>query len=324
MPDRPRILATRRLPPLVEAALREHFDVQAATSNEALGALGLQRALGAADGVICTVSDRLTAAVLSTKPRRARILANYGVGVDHIDLDAAQAYGMTVTNTPGVLTDDTADLAMTLLLATLRRVGEGEREVRGGRWSGWHPTHLLGRRVTGLTLGIIGLGRIGLATARRAARGFDMQVIGTSRTRPSDDLLAAHGVAWRDRIEDVLMAADAISLHVPGGADTAGMIDARRIALMPPGAVLINTARGAVVDDDALIAALVSGHLGGAGLDVYADEPHVDPRLLGHERVVLLPHLGSATREGRHAMGMRVMASLRAFFAGESVPDVVV
>lgn len=320
----PRVIATRRLPPVVEAELAKRFDFVETRNHEPLGALGLQRALGDADALICTVSDRLTAAVLSTKPRRARLLANFGVGVDHIDLAAARAHGIAVTNTPGVLTDDTADLAITLLLMTLRRTGEGEREVRSGRWTGWHPTHLLGHRASGLRLGIIGLGRIGLATARRAAHGFGMRVVGTSRRRPDDAVLAAHQVEWRDTIDQVLVEVDALSLHVPGGPETAGMIDARRIALMPPGGVLINTARGAVVDTEAMLAALGSGHLSGAGLDVYLDEPTVDPRLLAQDRVVLLPHMGSATREGRHAMGMKVIANLEAFFGGDALPDRVV
>lgn len=318
---RPRVVVTRRLPPAVEEVLRQRFDAVLSPDDQPLGAVGLQRALAEADALLCTLTDRLTAEVLSGNPRRARLLANYGAGVDHVDLDAARAYGLTVTNTPDVLTEDTADLAMTLLLATLRRAGEGERELRGGRWSGWRPTHLLGRRASGLTLGLVGLGRIGLAMAHRAHHGFGMRVLGTSRTRPSADVLQDHGVTWCDRLEALLPQVDALSLHVPGGPETAGMIGAREIALMPPGGVIVNTARGGVVDTEAMIAALVSGHLFGVGLDVYPGEPVVDRRLLGIERAVLLPHLGSATREGREAMGLRAIANLEAFFRGEVPPD---
>lgn len=319
--SRPRVVATRRLPPPVEDALRERFDAVLSHDDQPLGAVGLQRALAEADAVLCTLTDRLTAEVLSGNPRRARLLASYGAGVDHIDLEAAEAYGLTVTNTPGVLTEDTADLAITLVLATLRRAGEGEREVRGGRWTGWRPTHLLGRRVSGATLGIVGLGRIGLATATRAHHGFGMRVLGTSRTRPDAEALASNGVTWCESLAELLPQVDVLSLHVPGGPGTKGMIGAREIALMRPGSVLINTARGGVVDTEAMIAALMSGHLFGVGLDVYPGEPAVDRRLLGIERAVLLPHLGSATREARVAMGMRAIDNIEAFFRGEVPPD---
>lgn len=317
---RPRVLATRRLPPDVEKSLAERFDAVLSRDDRPLGPDALQRALGEVDGMICTVSDQLTAEVLSTWPCRCRIIANFGVGVDHIDLVAARAHEIVITNTPGVLTDDTADLTMALLLATLRRTGEGERELRSGRWTGWRPTHLLGRRATGLTLGIVGLGRIGRAVARRAAFGFGMKVLGWSRTRPSDTELEADGIAWCDSLDQLLIEADAVTLHVPGGDETAGLIDHRRIALMPPGGFLINTARGSVIDTEALLAALSSGHLAGAGLDVHLHEPAIDRRLLGHERAVLLPHLGSATREGRDAMGFLNIESLDAYFRGDQPP----
>jgi lactate dehydrogenase-like 2-hydroxyacid dehydrogenase len=319
--ERPRVVVTRRLPPAVERALTERFDTVLSRDDHPLGAVGLQRALAEADVLLCTLTDRITAEVLSGSPRRVRLLASFGAGVDHIDLAAADAYGVTVTNTPDVLTDDTADLAIALLLATLRRMGEGERQVRGGRWTGWRPTHLLGRRATGISLGIVGLGRIGLAVARRAHAGFGMQVLGTSRTRPAPEVLEAHGIIWRDDLGSLLPHVDALSLHVPGGPDTASLIGAREIALLQPGSVIVNTARGGVVETEAMIAALMSGHLAGVGLDVYPGEPDVDRRLLGIERAVLMPHLGSATREGREAMGMRAIANIEAFFRGEEPPD---
>ncbi|MEO8478274.1 MAG: D-glycerate dehydrogenase [Gemmatimonadota bacterium] len=321
MNARPRVVVTRRLPPKVEAALAERFDVERSKDDRPLGAGGLQRAMERADGLLATLGDRITAEVLSANPRRTRIIANFGAGTDHIDLEAAQAYGITVTNTPDSLTGDTADLTIALILATLRRSGEGERELRAGRWGGWRPTHLLGRRATGLTLGVIGLGRIGLAVCQRAAQGFEMRVLGTSRTRPDEAVLAAAGVEWRETVEGVLSESDVVSLHVPGTPETLGMLNARRIALMKPGSVLINTARGGVVDTDAIVAAMHSGHLAGVGLDVYPDEPVIDPRLLGLERAVLLPHLGSATREAREAMGMCAIENLAAHFAGEEPPN---
>lgn len=322
-PDRPRLIVTRRLPRTVEAALVERFDTVLSTDDRQMNAADLQRALAEADGILCTITDRFTAEVLSAYPVRTRILANYGAGVDHIDREAARAHEITVTNTPGVLTDDTADLTMTLILSLLRRAGEGERQLRGGRWSGWHPTHLMGRRVSGRTLGIVGGGRIGRAVAARAHHGFGMRVLMWGRTQPRHEDLKAIGAEWYPTLDGMLVECDIVSLHVPGGEATERMIDARRIALMPPGSFLINTARGAVVDPDAMVNALVAGHLAGAGLDVYPEEPKVDRRLLGLEQVVLLPHLGSATQEGREAMGLRAILNLEAFFSGTTPPDLV-
>jgi lactate dehydrogenase-like 2-hydroxyacid dehydrogenase len=318
---RPRVVVTRRLPPRVEATLRERFDVVLSKDDIPLDDAGLQRALGEADGLLATVTDRLTAEVLSAYPIRTRIIANYGVGYDNIDLDAARAHDIVVSNTPDVLTDCTADLAITLILMTLRRTGEGEREVRSGRWTGWRPTHLLGRRATGKTLGLIGLGRIGQAVARRASRGFGMRVIGYDPHPPDAERLAAAGIDALASLDAVLVEADVVSLHCPSVPETQRLMNAARVARMKPGAYLINTARGEIVDDEALITALISGHLAGAGFDVYRGEPAVDRRYLGMENVVLLPHLGSATVETREAMGFRATANLEAFFAGDTVPD---
>ncbi len=323
MSGKPRIVVTRRLPRAVEDALTARFDTRLATDDHQFSAEELQRALGEADGVLCTLTDKFTAEVLAAYPIRCRILANFGVGTDNIDIAAAAAHDIVVTNTPDVLTDDTADLTITLMLMALRRTGEGERELRGGRWTGWRPTHLLSRRVSGRTLGIVGLGRIGRAVARRARRGFGMRVLGWGRTMPSVSDLATDGIEPMESLEALLAASEVVSLHVPGGSETDHLINARRLALMPPGSVLVNTARGTVVDTDALITALMAGHLAAAGLDVYPREPEVDRRLLGMEQVVLLPHLGSATREGREEMGFRAVANLEAFFAGRVPEDVV-
>ncbi len=301
----------------------ERFDTVLSPDDHQMDAAELQRALAEADAILCTISDRITAEVLAAYPIRARMLANYGAGVDHIDLAAARAHEITVTNTPGVLTEDTADLTMTLILSVLRRAGEGERQLRNGRWPGWHPTHLIGRRVTGRTLGIVGAGRIGRAVAARAHHGFGMRVLMWGRTRPSPEELQSLGAEWHPSLDGMLVECDIVSLHVPGGDATHQMIDARRLALMPPGSYLVNTARGGVVDTDALIASLLAGHLAGAGLDVYPHEPRVDRRLLGMEQVVLLPHLGSATQEGREAMGLRAILNLEAFFTDRTPPDLV-
>jgi len=321
MTARPVIAVTRRLPAAVEAALAVSYEVRRVPDDLPLTPPAYQGLLGEADGLLCTVTDRITAEVLAANPLRTRIIANFGVGTDNIDLAAARAHEIVVTNTPDVLTDDTADLAMALILMTMRRAGEGERLVRAGRWSGWRPTHHLGRRVTGATLVVLGFGRIGQAVARRAHHGFGMRVLVWGRTAPDAELLRATGATYVPVLEAALAEADVVSLHLPSTPETRGLLDARRLAVMPAGSYLVNTARGDVLDDDALVRALITGHLAGAGLDVYRHEPAVDARLLGMEQVVLLPHLGSATRETREAMGFRAIANLDAFFRGEAAPD---
>ena len=320
---RPRILVTRRWPEAVERRLCELFDATLNTDDRCLSADELRAALRDFDAVLPTVSDRLDASVLSVDAARARILANYGVGYSHIDIDAARACGLVVTNTPGVLTDCTADLALTLMLMVARRAGEGEREVRAGQWTGWRPTHLVGTRLSGKTLGIIGMGRIAIAVARRAQHGFGMKVVYFNRSPVAPAQLAGLDASACARIEDVLAQADFVSLHCPGGGANRHLIDAARLAAMPPHAYLINTARGDVVDEAALVDALQRGRIAGAGLDVYENEPQLHPGLLTLDNVVLLPHLGSATRETREAMGMRVVDNLVAFFDGKRPPDQV-
>ena len=321
MPERHRVLVTRRLPAAVEAALRERFDVTLSPHDTATTAAELQGALGQADGLLSTVTDRITAEVLAAYPLRTRIIANFGVGYDNIDLAAAQAHDIVVTNTPDVLTDCTADLAMMLVLMAMRRAGEGERELRAGTWAGWRPTHMIGRRVTGTTLGLVGMGRIARAVAHRAHHGFGMRVLCYDPSPPSPVALAALGAEPRATLEALLGESDVVSLHCPSTPATRGMINDARLAQMQPGSFLINTARGDIVIDDALIAALRSGHLAGAGLDVYRGEPRLERRYLELENVVLLPHLGSATQETRDAMGLRAVANLTAFFDGKPVPD---
>ena len=318
----PRVTVTRRLPPTVEARLSEHYDVVLNKDDHAFSADELRGALETSDALLSTVTDPITAHVLSTPPLRARIIANFGVGFNHIDLDAAARQRLLVTNTPNVLTDDTADLAIALMLATARRLGEGERELRGGNWTGWRPTHLMGTRVTGKTLGIVGFGRIGQAVARRAFHGLRMSILVASRRPPPEAVTAELKVEWIP-LDDLLERADFVSLHVPANSQTHHLIDARGLRLMGPDAFLINTARGNIVDEAALIDALTRGAIAGAGLDVYEDEPEIPDALLRCPRTVLLPHLGSATIESRTAMGMKVVDNLDAFFEGREPPDMV-
>jgi lactate dehydrogenase-like 2-hydroxyacid dehydrogenase len=320
---RPAIFVTRRLPAAVERELAARFDVTLNESDVAPGAEQLRDALRQHDGVLCTVTDRITAAVLDVEPLRVRILANFGVGFEHIDCAAAAARNIVVTNTPGVLTDDTADLALTLILMAARRAGEGERLVRSDAWRGWAPTHHLGTRVTGKTLGIVGLGRIGRAVAQRAAEGFGMRVLAYTRRPPDESERRRLGAEICASLHELLARADFVSVHVAASEETRRLIGAAELEIMQPHAILINTARGEIVDETALAVALRAGTIAAAGLDVYEHEPAVHPELVRLENVVLLPHLGSATLEAREAMGRRALANLSAFFSGEPVPDPV-
>lgn len=322
--SRPKVIVTRRWPQAVEDALAARFDTTFNSRDTPLTAAELTAALAAADAICPTVTDAIGADVLGATGRRARIVANFGVGFNHIDVQAAQAAGVVVTNTPEVLTDCTADLAMTLLLMVARRAGEGERHVRAGAWSGWRPTHMMGTKVTGKTLGLVGFGRIARALAHKAHFGFGMRIVFHDPQPPAAEVQHALGAQRCERLEDVLAQADFVSLHCPGGAATRHLINAARLACMRPDAYLINTARGDVVDTAALVAALEGGRLAGAGLDVYEGEPAVPPALCVRENVVLLPHLGSASVETRVAMGMRVIDNLEAFFAGREPRDRVV
>jgi lactate dehydrogenase-like 2-hydroxyacid dehydrogenase len=318
------VVVTRKLPGPVEEELARDFEAVFNPADVPLTADQLREALRTADALLPTVTDRLTAEVLSAEPLRARILANFGVGFNHIDVTAAKQRGLTVTNTPDVLTDCTADLAITLLLMVARRAGEGERHVRAGAWTGWRPTHMLGTKVSGKLLGLVGMGRIARAVARRAHHGFGMRVIFHDPYPPRPEDARALGAEPRATVEEVLREADFVSLHCPATPETRHLINAERLRLMKRSAFLINTARGDVVDEAALVEALRSGVIAGAGLDVYEREPAVSPDLLAMEHVVLLPHLGSATQETRVAMGLRALENLRLFFAGQAVRDRVV
>ena len=319
--SKPKVVVTRRWPEAVERELAARFDVDLNEADTPLTATELVLALASADAVCPTVSDRLTADVLDSGDVRARMLGNFGVGYNHIDLAAAKRRGLTVTNTPDVLTDCTADLAITLMLMAARRAGEGERHVRSAAWRGWRPTHMLGTRLSGKTLGLVGFGRIARAVAQRANFGFGMRVLFHDPVPPPAAVMHALGAHSVASLEELLAAADFVSLHCPGGAATRHLIDAARLAQMRTGAFLINTARGDVIDEEALIEALRARRIGGAGLDVYAGEPAVPAALLALENVVLLPHLGSATHETRVAMGLRVIENLEAFFAGREPRD---
>lgn len=318
---RPSLVVTRRLPAAVEVQLAQQFETRFNRDDHQFTTDELREALRQADALLPTVTDRLTAQVLGVEPLRAKILANFGVGFNHIDVAAAKARGLVVTNTPDVLTDDTADDAMMLMLMVARRAGEGERRVRAGEWVGWAPTHLLGAKVSGKTLGVIGMGRIGRAVARRAHHGFGMRVIFHDPLAPSPAVLAELGAEPRPSIAAVLGEADFVSLHSPATPETHHLMNAEHLALMKPSAFLINTARGDIVDEAALVAALKAKRLAGAALDVFEREPQVSPELLTMENVVLLPHLGSATAETRVAMGLRALENLKAFFAGAAPKD---
>jgi lactate dehydrogenase-like 2-hydroxyacid dehydrogenase len=323
MIDRPRILLTRRWPEAVERHLTERYRVTLNDSDVPLSEAALCEAMRTHDAICPTVTDAIGATILESSERTVRIIANYGVGTNHIDVDAARRTGIIVTNTPDVLTDATADLAILLMLMATRRAGEGERQLRSFQWSGWRPTHLMGQGLTGKTLGLVGFGRIAQATARRAHQAFGMRIVYFSRRRVSTEIEQPLQARYMDSLDDMLATVDVLSLHCPGGAATYHLIDGSRLARMKSTAVLINTARGTVVDEAALAEALHSRRIAAAGLDVYEHEPKVHAQLLDAENAVLLPHLGSATQETRIAMGMRVAINLDRYFAGEGGLDKV-
>jgi len=321
---RPKVLLTRRWTEEAQQRLASRFDVTLNENDRPMDAAALATAVREYDAICPTVTDAITASILETAGRRVKLIGNFGVGYNHIDVATAQRLGIRVSNTPDVLTDTTADLAILLMLMATRRAGEGERELRGGKWIGWRPTHLMGLGLQERTLGLIGYGRIAQATARRAHLGFGMRIVYNSRRRVTPQIEAECNATYVEAVDELLAGSDVVSLHCPGGAETHHLIDARRLRLMKPTAVLVNTARGTVVDEAALAQALASGQIAAAGLDVYEREPVVHPGLLALENVVLLPHLGSATRETRTAMGMRVADNLEAFFDGRPLRDPVV
>lgn len=318
---RPRLLLTRRWPAQVEAELRTAYDVTVDPCDRKLDREALVSAMRDFDVLCPTVSDRLDAEILATPHARVQMIANYGVGVDHIDLDAARAAEIVVTNTPDVLTDATADLALLLILMSTRRAGEGEREIRAGAWSGWRPTHLVGQSLADKTLGIVGFGRIGQAVARRARQGFGMKITYHDNHQAAPAVERALAASYVGSVEALAAECDVLTLHCQGGPQTRHMVNRALLARMKPTAVVVNTARGSVVDEAALAEALGAGRITGAGLDVFQSEPDVHPALLGLENVVLLPHLGSATLETRIAMGRRAAANIADFLSGKEPLD---
>ncbi|WP_404338411.1 2-hydroxyacid dehydrogenase [Sphingomonas sp. MMS12-HWE2-04] len=321
-PSRPRVAVTRTLPQPVEARMAELFDAAFHPDDVAMDRTALAAAMADADVLVPTVTDRIDAALIEAAPERLRLIANYGAGVGHIDLKAARARGITVTNTPGVLTEDTADMAMALILATPRRLVEGDKLVRAGQWTGWRPTGMRGTRIGGKKLGILGMGRIGQAVAQRA-RAFGLQIHYHNRHRIPEVAEAQLGATFHADLDAMLAAVDILTIHTPHTEGTAGLIDARRLDLLGPQGWLINTARGEIVDPQALVEALEMQRIAGAGLDVYVGEPAVDPRLFVLDNAIVLPHLGSATFEGREAMGAKVITNIRSWSDGHRPPDQV-
>ena len=313
------LLITRRLPDHVLAAARDRFDVTLRDRIDPMSAQELRVALRDFDFVLPTLGDRFQPDVFADVPNpRARLLANFGVGYNHIDVEAAKAAGVAVTNTPGAVTDATADIAVSLILMTARRLGEGERLLRAGKWKGWGPVQMLGTHVTGKRVGIIGFGRIGKAIARRCHYGFDMEVVFTNRSKVEDPGLPARQVEMAEA-----MAADFVVVAVPGGKATHHLINANTLAQMKPTGIFVNISRGDVVDEAALIDTLQAGRIAGAGLDVYELEPQVPVALMGLENVTLLPHLGTACLEVRIGMGLMAVANLIAFAEGKTPPNLL-
>lgn len=317
---RPLVIVTRKLPDVTETRLMELFDTRLNLDDEPMSEAALKAAVAMAVVLVPTVTDRIDKAVIDAAGPQFKLIASFGTGVDHIDLDAAKARGIAVTNTPGVLTEDTADMTMGLILAVARRIGEGERLVRSGRWTGWSPTSMLGLRLAGKRLGIIGMGRIGTAVARRA-RAFGMSVHYHNRRRVDAAVEVELEASYWESLDQMLGHMDVLSINCPHTPATYHLLSARRLRRLKPHAIVVNTARGEVIDEPALIRALYAREIAGAGLDVYAHEPQVDQKLAELDNVVLLPHMGSATLEGRIAMGERVLINIRTFADGHSPPD---
>jgi len=316
----PKVLISRRLPDSILEAAHAMFDVELRDKTTPMTPAEMRSGLAVYDAIMPSLGDRFSAEIFAEFGRpRCKLLANFGVGINHIDVEAARAHGVKVTNTPGAVTDATADTAMTLLLMSARRAAEGERLVRSGAWEGWHPTQMLGLHVTGKTVGIVGMGRIGQAIARRCHYGFGMQVLFVNRSPRATDFPAQQ----MDSLTALASAVDVLVVATPGGAETHHLIDAGVLAAMQPHAHLVNIARGDVVDEAALIAALQAGRIGGAGLDVYEFEPQVPVALRKLDNVTLLPHLGTSTLEVREAMGRMVLDNLAAHFAGHPPPNLL-
>lgn len=313
-----RVLLSRPMPPATIAAAEALFEVEVRKSTQPMSAAEIRAGLAVYDAMMLTLGDRVTAEILQDFGRpRCKMLANFGVGYNHIDVEACRAHGITVSNTPGAVTDATADIAMTLILMACRRAGEGERLVRSGQWEGWHPTQMLGLHVTGRKLGVIGMGRIGQAVARRCHFGFGMEVGYFNRSEKELEFPATR----MDRLTDLAAWADILVLATPASPETYHLVGAEVFATMQPHGVFVNIARGDIVDEAALIAALQAGRIGAAGLDVYEHEPTVPEALLLQENAVLLPHLGTASLDVREDMGAMAVENLRAYAAGEPIPN---
>jgi len=320
MPQKPLVIVTRKLPDAIETRMMELFSVRLNLDDQPLGQAELIEAVKAADVLVPTVTDRIDAKVLSQAGPKLRLIASFGTGVDHIDLATARQRGITVTNTPGVLTEDTADMTMALILSVPRRLAEGERLVRSGKWTGWGPTTMLGHRIWGKRLGIIGMGRIGTAVARRA-KGFGLAVHYHNRRRVHPDLEGELEATYWESLDQMLSRMDIVSINCPHTPATFHLLSARRLKLMQRHAYIVNTSRGEVMDENALTRMLERGELAGAGLDVFEHEPAVNPKLLKLDNVVLLPHMGSATLEGRLDMGEKVIINIKTFADGHKPPD---
>ena len=308
--------------PSVEQRMSELFDAQLNTDDTPFMRDDLIKAMQSCDVLVPTVTDTIDAEMIAQAGDQLKLIASFGAGIEHIDIEAAADRKIIVTNTPSVFTDDTADIAMAGIIGVPRRIREGVGLVRSGKWSGWAPSGLLGRKLAGKTLGIVGMGRIGQAVAHRA-RAFGLEIAYYNRKRLPEAFERMLGARFVSDLDQLVSEADILTLHCPLTDDTRAMIDAQRIALMKPGSSIINTARGELIDQEALIEALLSGHLAGAGLDVYPDEPNVDKRLLKIPNVMTLPHIGSATAEGREASGEKVIANIRFWMDGHRPPDQV-
>lgn len=321
-PRAPRVIVTRELTDSIMTRLEDLFDTANNRGDTPMTRDQLAAAMADCDVLVPTVTDEIDAALIEGAGDRLRLIANYGAGVNHIALKAARARGIIVTNTPGVLTEDTADMAMALIVSVPRRLAEGEKLVRSGEWHGWSPGGMLGRRIGGKALGIVGMGRIGQAVARRA-RAFGLSIHYHNRRRLPAVVEADLGATFHADLDDLLGLADIVTIHTPLNTDSRDLIDARRIGLMRPHVYLINTSRGGIVNEVALVDALEAGRLAGAGLDVWEHEPRIDPRLLALPNVVMTPHMGSATLEGRQASGERVIQNIRMWADGHRPPDQV-
>jgi glyoxylate reductase len=320
---RPLVIVTRKLPDPVETRMMELFACRLNRDDEPFARKALIAAVKRADVLVPTVTDRIDAEILAEAGAGLKLIASFGTGVDHIDLAAAQRRGIAVTNTPGVLTEDTADMTMALILAVSRRVAEGERLIRSGRWTGWGPTSMLGHRIWGKRLGIIGMGRIGMALARRA-KGFGLAVHYHNRRPVPEEVEAALEATYWQSLDQMLAHMDIVSINCPLTPATHHLLSAERLRLLPPQAILVNTSRGEIVDEAELTRLLERRAIAGAGLDVFEHEPALDPRLAALDNVVLLPHMGSATIEGRIAMGERVIINIKTFADGHRPPDRVI